>query len=146
MKALSRNVLAAALLAALPMGGALACTTAAWSTTVNGATAGDPTAGFARYSGSCSLEPVAAGGSYVVDNSPVNETDYRARFYVYTGNPSGSPVIFRATDADDAGGSTLIEVTYNNAGNSFDFSANGATGSFGGVADNRWYAIEMYYD
>lgn len=146
MKALSRNLLAGALLAALPMSGALACTTGAWNGgAINGAVAGDPDGGVARYSGECALEPVAAGASYVIDNSPANESNYRARFYVYTGNPSGSPVIFRATDADDAGGTARIEVTYDNAGNSFNFSANGATGSIGGIADNRWYGIELYY-
>lgn len=147
MKALSRNLLAGALLAALPMGGALACTTTAWNGgAINGAIAGDPSADVARYSGECALQPVAAGGSYVVDNSPVNETDYRARFYVYTGSPTGSPVIFRATDADDAGGTALIDVTYNAGAGSFDFSANGATGSQGGIQANRWYGVEMYYD
>jgi hypothetical protein len=146
MKALSRNLLAGALLAALPMGGALACTTGAWNGGATSATAGDPDAGIARYSGNCGLEVAASGNGHVTDNSPANETDYRARFYVFTGTASGNPVIFRATDADGAAGTALVEITYDTAANAFDFSSGSATGTAGGISDNRWYAIEFYYD
>ena len=145
MKALSRNLLAGALLAALPMGGALACTTSAWSNgAATTAVAGNPDAGVARYSGECGLEPAGAT-PFVVDNSPASETDYRVRFYVYTGTASGSPVIFRATDADNAGGTALVEVTYDTANNQLDFVSGSASGS-ATVADNRWYSVELYYD
>ena len=32
------------------------------------------------------------------------------------------------------------------ANSQFDFAANGATGSASGIADNKWYSIEFYYD
>src|SRR5690606_24109310 len=95
MKAMTRNLLAGAVLAVLPMGGALACTTTAWNGGATTATAGDPTTGVARYSGECGLE-VGASGGHVTDNSPNAEAAYRARFYVYTGTASGNPVIFEA--------------------------------------------------
>ena len=146
MKALSRNLLAGALLAALPMGGALACTTTAWNGGAVNATAGDPSGDVARYSGSCGLEVAASGSGHVTDNSPANETDYRARFYVYTGTASGNPVIFQATDADGAAGTALVTVTYDTANNQFDFASGSATGSASGIQDNKWYGIEFYYD
>ena len=145
MKVMTKTILASALLAALPIGNALACQTTAWNGgAAAGATAGGPADGVARYSGACALTSDADGSAFVTDNSPNGETDYRARFYVYTGTAGGNPVIFRATSADDGGGSTLVEVTY--TGNAFNFSANGATGSAAGIQQNRWYSIEMYYD
>lgn len=146
MKALSRNILAGALLAALPMGGALACTTAAWNGGASNATAGEPGDGIARYSGSCGLEVAASGNGHVTDNSPANETDYRARFYVYTGTATGNPVIFQATDADDGAGTALVTVTYDTANSQFDFASGSATGSASGIQSNRWYGVEFYYD
>lgn len=145
MKAMTRNLLAGAVLAVLPMGGALACTTTAWNGGATSATAGDPSTGVARYSGACGLEVAAVGNGHVTDNSPANETDYRARFYVFTGTASGNPVIFRATDADGAGGNVLVEITYDTTNNQLDFASGTASGS-ASVADNRWYAVEFYYD
>jgi len=145
MKALTKSLLAGAVLAALPMASALACTTTAWNGGTTAAAAGDPTTGVARYSGACGLEPTAAVG-HVTDNSPNGEADYRARFYVYTGTASGNPVIFEATATDGGAGAKLVQVTYDTANNQFDFSANGATGSASGIADNKWYSVEFYYD
>jgi hypothetical protein len=145
MKAMTRNLLAGAVLAVLPMGGALACTTTAWNGGTTAATAGDPTTGVARYSGACALEPAAVGNGHVTDNSPSNVTDYRARFYVYTGTASGNPVIFEATAADGNAGAKLVQVTYDTTNNQFDFAANGANGSASGIQDNKWYSVEIYY-
>ena len=145
MKALTKSLLAGAVLAALPMASALACTTTAWNGGTVGATAGDPTTGVARYSGECGLKGAAAGNSHVTDNSPNGEANYRARFYVYTGTATGSPVIFQATDADGAAGSALVQVVYDTANNQFDFTSGAAAGS-ATVADNKWYSVEFYYD
>ena len=144
MKAMTRNLLAGAVLAVLPMGGALACTTTAWNGGATTATAGDPSTGVARYSGECGLE-VGATGGHVTDNSPNAEANYRARFYVYTGTASGNPVIFEATASDGNAGTKLVQVTYDTTNNQFDFAANGASGSASGIQDNKWYSIEVYY-
>ena len=145
MKALSRNLLAGALLAALPMGGALACTTSAWTNTATTtAVAGSPGA-VARYAGECGLQPAGAT-PWVLDNSPTNETDYRARFYVFTGTATGSPVIFQATDTDGGTGAVVAQVTYDAANGQFDFSSGAASGSANGIQANKWYSVEIYFD
>lgn len=144
MKAMTRNLLAGAVLAVLPISGALACTTAAWNGGATAATAGDPTTGVARYSGECGLEPAAAV-SHVTDNSPNAEAAYRARFYVYTGAATGDPVIFEATASDGNAGAKLVQVTYDTGNGQFDFAANGASGSASGIQANKWYSVEVFY-
>ncbi|NLB13812.1 MAG: hypothetical protein GX826_07330, partial [Gammaproteobacteria bacterium] len=105
-----RTLLAAALLTALPMGSALACTVSAWTGAGTATTAdntGGPEDGIARYSGVCGL--VVDSGDYVIDNTPGSEAVYRARFYVLTRATSGA-TIFRATANDDGGGAEVIKV------------------------------------
>ncbi|MEZ5463863.1 MAG: dockerin type I domain-containing protein [Lysobacteraceae bacterium] len=147
MKSLSRNLLMGAVLAALPMSGALACTVTQWNgakTAVDGDAQGPETAPVgARYSGLCALNS-ASSASYVGDNHPVNDPEYTARFYVYTGLTSGSAQVFGAYSADDGSGA-VVDVTYDRDAGSFDFDANGASGSFAGVQPNRWYSIEIDY-
>ena len=146
MKSLSRNLLMGAILAALPMSGALACTVSQWNgakTAVDGDTKG-PGDGVSRYSGLCALNSTAAG-NYVGDNHPVNDPQYNGRFYVFTGI-SGTAEVFGAYGADDGGGGQLIGITYDSGAGQFQFSANGATGNLGGIQANKWYSIEFAYD
>ena len=146
MKVMTKTILASALLAALPVGNALACQTTAWNGgATNAATANGPATGDSRYAGACALEVAAAGNSYVTDNSPNGETDYRARFYVFTGTATGAPVIFRAGDADN-GGAAVVEITYDAANGQFDFASGAAAASANGIAPSKWYSIEFYYD
>ena len=140
MKALSRNLLAGALLAALPMGGALACTTSAWT---NGATttaeAGSPAQGVARYSGECGLS--AGAGEFVVSEHPTNETTFRARFYVFT-SAAGNTTVF---DALDAGSSSVISVQYLPGSDAFSFTIPGSTvANVTGIEENKWYGVEVF--
>lgn len=148
MKFTSRKLLAAALLAAIPMGSALACTTDNWTSATNGGglvtgtpTAGDPGDGVARYSGECGLS--ATAGSFVTNNAPDGESTYRARFYVYTGQ-TGDAVVFRATADDNNAGAEVLRVNY--SAPNFNFFQNGnAAGSVAGIVANKWYAIELLY-
>ena len=145
MKSLSRNLLVGAMLAALPLSGAMACTVSQWNgakTSVD-ADAKSPPAS-ARYSGVCALDSTTSG-NYVGDNHPVNDPAYNARFYVYTGLTSGNAKVFGAYSADDGGGSELISVTYDRAAGSFAFAANGASATTTGIVANKWYAIEFAY-
>ena len=147
----SRKLLAAALLAAIPMGSALACTTDNWTDVANGGgtvtnapglTAGGPVEEVARYSGECGLEAVA--NSFVTNNAPDGEGVYRARFYVYT---SGSGTVFRASAADDNGGAEVLRVDY--SAGTFSFFQNGAasgTVTGAGVVANKWYSVEIAYE
>jgi hypothetical protein len=156
---LSRKFLAGALIALLPLGSALACTTSAWLGTpganptlaedpdTNSATNNSPDNGAVRrYSGQCGLQAAAAGQSWVGDNSPGGagggESIYRARFYVYTGQTGAQ--VFSATTADNGGGTEVIGITFN--GSAFVFNVNGATvPSVTGVLPNAWYAVEFLY-
>lgn len=146
MKISPRTILAAALLTALPMGSALACTISAWNGTgtAAAANAGGPGDNIARYSGACGLS--VNSNQYVVDNTPNAEGTYRARFYVLTKAVGGATTIFKATTADNGGGTDVIRVDYN--GSSFSFYQNGnaaAVGTVPGIVANRWYSIEVFY-
>jgi len=103
MKSMTKNLMAAALLMALPVGASFACTTTAWNGNTGaaagaGAEAGGPvpaTGGFARYSGSCALR--TGTGEFVTDNTPGGtgsgtEAVYRARFYVLTSSTGAAKV------------------------------------------------------
>lgn len=145
----SRKLLAAALLAAIPMSSALACTTANWTAPANGggSVTGTPAAGspgtVARYSGKCGL--AGAPGSFVTNNAPDNESVYRARFYVYTSN-TGTTTVFRATAADANAGAEVLRVDYTPG--TFSFFQNGAaagTVTGAGVVANKWYSVEVSY-
>lgn len=145
MKISSRTLLAAALLVALPTSGAMACTITNWNGTGTAAAAntGGPAQSIARYSGLCALS--VGTGKYVVDNSPGAEGTYRARFYVLTKAVGGAVTIFKATSADNGGGTAVVEVDYN--GSAFSFRQNGTTVGAGvsGIQPNKWYSIEVFY-
>lgn len=144
---LSRKILAGALIASLPMGAALACTTTAWSSTTGAPIAGDPAPGdgdvTSRYSGSCGLKSAAGGTSFVVSDHPVAATDttFRARFYVLT-TPTANATVFRAFS--DAGATTpVITVDYQTAG-AFLVTIPGSTiAPITGIESNKWYGIEV---
>ena len=146
MKISSRTILAAALLTALPMGSALACTITAW----NGTPIGSPTAGgpgdatpIARYSGVCAL--ATNSNQAVVDNTPAAEAVYRARFYVLTKGTSGTTTIFKATTADHGGGTNVVTVEYNGSALSFTQNGNAVGSPISGIAANKWYSVEVFY-
>lgn len=145
MKISSRTLLAAALLVALPTSGAMACTITNWNGTGTAAAAntGGPAQSIARYSGVCALS--VDTGKYVVDNSPGTEGTYRARFYVLTKAVGGAVTIFKATSADNGGGTAVVEVDY--TGSAFNFRQNGTTVGAGvsGIQANKWYSIEVFY-
>lgn len=138
-----RTLLAAALLTALPMGSALACTVSAWTGTGTATTAdntGGPGDGIARYSGACGL--VVDSGEYVIDNTPGSEAVYRARFYVLT--RAGNATIFRATADDNGAGAEVLKVDFD--GSAFTFTQNGTVaGTVSGIVADRWYSIELFY-
>ncbi len=145
---LSRKILVGALIASLPMGGALACTTAAWSSVTGAPVANDPAPGdgivVSRYSGSCGLRTAAGGSSFVVSDHPVAATDttYRARFYVLT-TPTADATVFQAYS--DAGATTpVITVQYQPGAGAFAVTIPGSTvASVTGIEANRWYGVEV---
>ena len=156
---LSRKFLAGAILALLPLTGALACNTTAWTGPAPvGAVADDPDllptnapegAAVKRYSGKCGLQAASAGNSFVTDNSPSGDgggaTPYRARFYVYTGYSGGAAQVFRATDGENGSGTQLLGVTYNPGTNFVVTGPGGATVTVPGVQANKWYTVELKY-
>lgn len=145
MNTLTRNLLFGAVLAALPMGHAVACTTSAWASTTGSPVAGDPISGDAdgivpRYSGLCALQPAANVASFVADDSPAGEVTYRARFYVYTGNPGATTKIFSALGGDPS--TERFSASYDPSAGTFTFTP---SGSVTGIDGNKWYSIEFHY-
>lgn len=147
MKFTSRKLLAAALLAVIPMSSALACTTANWTSVENGngvitgaPVAGNPGDSVARYSGECGL--AATAGNYVTNNAPSGDTTYRARFYVYT-STTGTATVFRAGNADGVGGTEVLRVDYTPP--NLAFFQNGTAAGTAAVAANKWYSVELLY-
>lgn len=123
---------------------ASACAISAWSsaTGLTVADTGEPAAGFSRYSGRCSLRvpSFTAGGRFVQDNTPNNETTYRSRVYYFTGDIGGGETDI--IQARNTGGTNIIRVTHDGAVLKFYTNTGGAAQSVT-VADNRYYAIEM---
>ncbi len=120
---------------------ASACSVDAWSVrnNVTAADAGDPSTGFKRYSGRCGLR-VNAANKFVQDNTPNNETSYRARFYFFTADVSGGEIdIFQAKAQ---GGTNIIRVTHDGSLLRFYVNTGGAAQQVT-VQDNKYYAIEM---
>src|SRR5690606_35839962 len=148
---LSRKFLVGAMIALLPMGGALACTTSAWSATTGAPVADDPDTSAAtngpadagavkRYAGNCGLAPVTNTVSHVTDNN-VGDAIYRARWYVFTGIASGAPRMFEAFSADNGGGSSIFSATYDRGAGQFTFTAAGTSIPAITVEPNRWYSV-----
>lgn len=144
-----KNLIGTAVAAALLFGAQAvsACAISAWSsaTGLTVADTGEPTAGFSRYSGKCSLRVPnsnAGAGRFVTDTTPNNETSYRVRFYYYTGDISGVTDIFQARST---GGSNIIRVTHDGNQLSFTTFNNGSatTAQNLTVADNRYYSIQL---
>ncbi len=142
-----KNLIGTAVAAALLFGAqaASACAISAWSSATNLTVAdtGEPTGGFLRTSGRCSLRVAdsnGAAGRFVTDTTPNNETSYRVRFYYYTGNiTAGTADIFQARNT---GGTNIIRVTHD--GNQLSFTTNtGGPAQAVTVADNRYYSIEL---
>lgn len=138
-------LLGTALAAALSFGAnaASACAIAAWSsaTGLTVADTGEPTANFSRYSGRCSLRvpSFTAGGRFVQDNTPNNETSYRIRFYYNTGDITGETDIFQARNT---GGTNIVRITHDGTVLRFYANTGGAAQSVT-VADSRYYSIEL---
>jgi hypothetical protein len=97
-----------------------------------------------RYAGNCAMR-AEASPSFVRDVSPVEESRYRARVYVYASLTSGEVVFLRAADASDA---TKLRVSYVGSGSVFRIYVGAdATpdGTVSGVVQNRWYAVEVSF-
>jgi hypothetical protein len=152
---LSRKILAGAVIALLPLTGAMACTTSAWSTTTGAPVADDPdtsaatnateTASVKRYSGNCGLAPASGAASHVTNNT-VADAIYRARFYVFTGLATGNPQAFEAYTGEDGGGTSVFSVTYDRANNELDFTAAGTTVPSVPVVAGKWYSVELFHN
>lgn len=140
-----KAILGTAIAAALLFGAqaASACAISAWTGGATGLTVadtGNPTTGFKRYSGSCSLRVAnASTPRFVVDPTPAGETSYRMRVYYFTGDISGATAtIFQARNA---GGTSIITVTHN--GSQLTVSTTSGTPANITVQDNKYYAIEL---
>ncbi len=143
---LSRKILAGAVIALLPLTGAMACTTSAWSSVSGAPVAGDPIPGdgdvTTRYSGLCGLKTASGGSSYVVSNHPADST-YRARFYVLT-TPTANATVFQAY-SDEAATTPVITVEYQPGASAFAFTIPGAPlANVTGIQANQWYGIEVF--
>lgn len=136
---------------------AAACSTAQWGQgsppgggVVGAPVAGDSTTGVKRYGGLCGLRATAPG-NFVQDGTPAGASEgaYIGRFYVFTGNGSGTEAtIFQGV----SGSENIINIAYNNTGNQatsgFRFrKANGNT--FDEVTNIRagsWYSVEFNWN
>jgi hypothetical protein len=147
MNKITKSLLATALMAALPLSGAMACTINAWTgnPSASAPDAAGPAQGVARYSGVCAL--AADAGEFVTDNYPVAEGTYRARFYVLTSAVTSTAKIFSATSEDNGGGSEVLRVDLGSGGTSLTFFQNGAqVGSpITGLTAGKWYSVELFY-
>ena len=153
---LSRKFLAGAIIALLPLGSALACTSGAWDVATGAPVADDPDTSNAtngptdggavkRYAGNCGLAPVSGAQSSVTDNN-VGDAIYRARWYVFTGIATGNPRMFEAFTTDGGAGTSVFSASYDRAGGDFDFTAAGTTIPSIAVAPNRWYSVEIFHN
>lgn len=113
--------------------------------------AGTPNDGNSRYGGPCSLRvSLDNDESYVVDNSPIAEQGYIARFYF---NPNGNAndglpmIIFAANDATLGTGDDVLQLWYNvSSADPFTASAGDATlvvTTSGGIAEINVPASEI---
>lgn len=139
----------AALIAAslLAVGSAEACSVAAWSATNTTAAAGDvggPAEGVRRYIGLCGLDADAVG-KVVGENSPSNESIYRARFYFHPEITAGSAKIFSASGDDNATGGEVIGLTYNADGTLTLLGSGAEVASVNGLTSGNWYGVEITY-
>lgn len=116
----------------------MACTTSLWNGGETGTPLADSPLAVSRVSGLCAMKLDAAGG--VTDNSPSVEPTANIRFYVFAELNSGNPVIFEAFSADDAGGTSLIAVTFD--GTNFDIDA-GSTSSGPVPGTAGWNLVEL---
>lgn len=117
-----------------------ACSTLAWASAL-GTTAGSPTA-VARVVGKCGLE--VSGTGVVVDNTPLAEAAFIARFYFFGKNiGAGVHDIFQARTADGIGGTQVFKITYD--GTDIGVNATGAGGTTASAAalPNKWNLIEV---
>jgi hypothetical protein len=126
---------------------AQACSTAAWTTVVGSATAGQADAGVRRYSGRCGLSAPMSPNSYVVESANhSNEgvsTPLRARFFVFPAVSGGTATLFQGLDGAS---NPVVQVHYNAATQQFQFQTPNGTGSTTGTAPaSRWYRIELTY-
>jgi len=148
MNKINKSLMAAMLLAALPLSNALACTIDAWtgSPSATAPTANGPQSAEsnARYSGLCALS--ADAGQFVVDNFPGAEGVYRARFYVLTSAVTSAATIFKATASDNGQGATVVSIDLGAGGTSLSFNQNGTSaGTITGLTPGRWYSVEFLY-
>lgn len=111
-------------------------------------TAIEPDGTVSRYAGRCAMA-ARAPANYVTDASPLNESAFRARFYLMSKRlapnsvPTGTSILFRARNA---AGADMITVRFNNSGTDgrFEFATSGGVfASSAVVALDRWYAVEL---
>ena len=144
-----KTLLGAAIISAMAFTGANACSISAWSPTdsvgVVAADAGEPTAGFKRYSARCGLQVVgAATAKYVQDNTPTNATAYKARVYAFTGttlaDTGAAGFIYLARDG---AGAPLIRLAL--TGGNIQATVTGSAAAIAPipVVANRYYSIEI---
>ncbi len=144
-----KTLLGAAIFSAMAFTGANACSISAWSATdsvgVVAADAGEPTAGFKRYSARCGLQVVgAATAKYVQDNTPTNATSYKARFYFFTGTTlvdTGAAGFFYV--ARDGAGANLIRLSLTGGNIQATVTGSAATLAAIPVVANRYYSVEI---
>lgn len=119
-----------------------ACSLASWDSATTGATTGKPDSGISRVAGQCALR--VSGKGHVVDNSPLNETEFTGRFYFYPKmlNP-GTYEIFAAQSDQTKIASRLFVISYDGSHIHLDASAAGG-GQVNAVAKpNHWNLVEF---
>jgi hypothetical protein len=106
-----------------------------------------------RYGGPCGLQlDVDGTARYVFDDSPTNETAYRARFYTFLDNAGSDPIqVFAASD----GSTNQIEVWYNQNGSGAAAAgemsmvvttAGGSVGVDAGAIGSGWHSVEVVWN
>lgn len=106
-----------------------------------------------RYSGPCGLRvPLAGSQAYVEDTSPASEDAYNVRFYFFLNDVDENVTIFKAENADDGSGVSVISATYNASVQKVDvvFSIGVADGSqtatvTTGAVASGWNSLEIQW-
>lgn len=87
----------------------ISCTTENWSGVEGTVAVGLPSNNNRRYGGPCGARVQATADNFLVDDSPVGETTYNARFYAFLNALQGEALIFAALDDT----TDVVQVWYN---------------------------------
>ena len=142
---LATPLVAIAFFLGLAMSGQVwACTADGWSSTVGNSylSTGDNSDGFPVYDGQCSLKvALQASEAYVLDDAPVNEAQFNARFYFLLDEVASDALIYQAMD----GAQSVLQAHYSASDGMIDvvFSGSPERAISLGPVSAGWNSLEL---